>query len=89
MSLTPTMSWSPNTESDLAGYRIYYGDNPSLNPALGFFEVTVPCRPFLRLTGLPKYQTIYAKVTAFDSSNNEGGFAAVVSTFVTGGLIMK
>ena len=89
MSLEPTISWTPNSESDLAGYRIYYGLDPTLNPALGFRELTVPCRPFLRLTGLPKYQTIYAKVTAFDTSNNESGFAAVVSTFVSGGLIMK
>jgi hypothetical protein len=90
MSLMPTISWNPNQEADLAGYRIYYGLNATLNPAEGYVEILMPCRPMLRLTtGLTKYVPNYFRVTAFDTSNNESAFSEVVSTFVSGGLIMK
>jgi hypothetical protein len=88
MSLQPTISWTPNQENDLAGYRIYYGIR-SLDYS-DYFQILMPCRPMLRLTaGLTKYVPNYFRVTAFDTSNNESLFSPEVSTVVSGGLIMK
>jgi hypothetical protein len=88
MSLQPTVSWTPNTEADLAGYRIYYGIVS--RDYTDHFEILMPCRPMLRLTtGLTKYVANYFRVTAFDTSNNESAFSDEVSTLVSGGLIMK
>jgi hypothetical protein len=87
MSLSPTVKWRPAPESDLAGYRVYFGI-VSLNYTT-YREVAVPCRPFLKMVGMEKYVTMFFRVAAFDTSNNVGPFSDEVSTFVSGGLILK
>jgi len=96
MSLTPTVSFIEVTTDQgggpltgLKGYRIYFG-SISLNYST-FVEILTPCRPMLRLSCPPliKYTTNYFRVTAFDESNNESVFSSEVSTFVSGGLILK
>jgi len=91
MSLTPTSKFDPSTESDLAGYRYYYGLAPSTYTT--FIEVLVPCRPFFRWSCPPlvKNVTNYFRITAFDDSNNETLFADTpeFSHVPSGGLILK
>ena len=84
MSLRPTISWIPNTESDLAGYRVYHGIAPS--EVVHYQETT---NTSLRMTDLTKYVTNYLRVTAFDTSNNESTFSSEVTAVPSGGLILK
>ena len=84
MSLRPTISWIANTESDLAGYRVYHGIAPS--EAVNYQQTT---NPYLRMTNLRKYVTNYLRVTAFDTSNNESAFSSEVTVVPSGGLILK
>jgi hypothetical protein len=69
------LAWDPNTESDLAGYRVYFGTSSrNYGPPINVQNVTV-----YALTGLTKGQTYYVAVTAYDSSGNESGLSNEVS----------
>jgi hypothetical protein len=61
------LTWNANTETDLAGYKVYYGTSPGSygNPhVLG--DVTE-----YELSGLEDGTRYYIALTAFDTSNNE------------------
>jgi hypothetical protein len=72
-----TVSWSPNSEADLAGYRVYVGTASGSYGFAGPFEVaggtsfTVP--------NLPVGTTYFFAVTAFDKAGNESTKSAEVS----------
>jgi len=69
------VTWNANTESDLAGYRVYYGTAPgSYGAPIALGKVTAH-----QLTGLLSGTTYYVALTAFDTSGNESGFSAEVS----------
>jgi fibronectin type 3 domain-containing protein len=73
------LAWDPNTESDLAGYRIYYGTGPgSYTGSVDVGNVT-SCT----LTGLKKGETQYFAVTAYNSSGSESGYSSEVSGAAT------
>ncbi len=80
---TAILSWNPNTESDMAGYKVYYGNSSgSLATSLDVGNVT---QYTLNLTD---GQTYYFAVTAYDTSGIESGFSNVVSKLIgttTGG----
>lgn len=92
-----TVGWDPNTETDLAGYRLYtsstagvytfVGKNPSLTP-------TNPPASYVRSIAKPAVtmtvdmngidgQTIYFVLTAFDTAGNESGRSNEVSYVFT------
>lgn len=73
-SLRPILvKWDANTESDLAGYKLYYGWSS------GEYQYTsVVTANYIELT-TDKYKTYYFAVTAFDSSGNESGYSNEVS----------
>ena len=87
-----TLAWTGNTESDLAGYYIYYksgtsgapyngtgvdeGDSPIKIP-LGVFAD--PSNPEYTLHGLSDTKTSYLVLTAYDTEDNESGFSNEVS----------
>ncbi len=76
--LTPgavTVSWDANTENDLAGYRIYYGER-SRNYDL---QITVGEVTSHRIDGLTPGKRYFFAVTAYDLSGNESGFSSEVS----------
>src|SRR6266850_5823168 len=64
------LSWSPNTDTDLAGYKVYYGTTS------GTYEtpVNVGSVSTYTLTGL-NAATYFFAVTAYDASGNESGFS--------------
>ena len=67
------LSWDANSESDLAGYIVYYGTSASnLNQQV---DVGLPQiqsgRVSHRISGLSPGMTYYFEVTAYDTSNNE------------------
>ena len=73
-----TLSWTLNSEPDLAGYKIYVGT------AAGLYSY--PGSPFVvgltgsyTVTGLPVGQTYFFAISAFDSSGNESGLSSEVS----------
>ncbi len=75
------VSWSPNTEDDLAGYKVYYGTSSRQYDR----EVFVGNETSVRITGLRPSKRYYFAVTAFDFSGNESAFSEEVSTVVPEG----
>ena len=75
-----TLAWDPNTESDLAGYRIHYGT------ASGSYTVHTDVHNVTTytVTGLTAGQTYYFAATAYDASGNESGYSNPVSYAVPG-----
>jgi len=73
------LAWDPNSEPDLAGYKIYYGT------ASGTYtnSITVGNVTTCTLTGLPDGQTYYIAATAYDTSGDESGYSNEVSGIAT------
>jgi len=76
---TVQVTWNPNTEEDLAGYRLYvgqasgqYGEPVDVGNVTGHvMEIT------------PEYgATYYFALTAYDTSGNESGYSDEASCFV-------
>ena len=74
---TVTLGWDRNTEADLAGYRLHYGNSPR---AKATYTQTVPINnkyaTSLELT-LPD-GVYYFALTAVDLAGNESGFSSEV-----------
>jgi hypothetical protein len=72
-----TFSWIPNSESALAGYKIYYGDK-SFTATTPYTEV-IDCklpeikdgRVYYTVTGIPDDKTMYFAATAYDLNGQE------------------
>ncbi|NIS62587.1 MAG: hypothetical protein GTO13_18345, partial [Proteobacteria bacterium] len=69
-----TLAWDPNTESDLAGYRVYYGIQSSDYD----FVVDTGDVTQYKLRGLKPDTQYYFALTAYDTSGNESDFSAEV-----------
>ena len=78
---TATVSWDANTESDLSGYKIYYGTSS------GSYDdvVDVGNTTSFSINNLVDGTTYFFVVTAFDFSGNESGFSNEVSFTPTQG----
>jgi hypothetical protein len=75
-----TLAWDPNTESDLAGYKVHYGTiSGSYTVHTDVHNVTT-----YSVTGLTAGQTYYFAATAYDASGNESGYSNPVSYAVPG-----
>ena len=66
-----TLAWDPNTEPDLAGYKIYYGFSS------GNYKVTVDVgnQTNCTISTLQEGQTYYFAATAYDDYGNESEFS--------------
>ncbi len=71
-----TVSWDPNTEDDLAGYKVYWGTQPNRNYTDVLDVGNVTSHTF---DNLQEGQTYYFAVTAYDRAGNESGFSEEVS----------
>ena len=73
-----TLTWNPNDESGLAGYKIYYGISS------GIYEATVDVgnNTSCALTGLEEGVIYYCAVTAYDRDDNESEFSEEVFDLV-------
>jgi len=70
-----TLGWDANFESDLAGYRIYFGVASRLyNHILDVGNLTE-----YTIQGLDSNQCYYLSVTAYDQSGNESDYSLEVS----------
>jgi hypothetical protein len=80
LAATPlTLAWDPNTEPDLAGYKVYFGTR-SRNYD---FVSDVGSTTQYTVTGLQPNTRYYFTLTAYDTSRNESDFSWEVSA-VTG-----
>jgi hypothetical protein len=74
---TINLGWTPNTESDLAGYLVYY--RTSLGAYDNWIDVGMGTSSggliTYSLTNLTKGQGYCIAATAYDTSNNESGFS--------------
>ncbi len=78
------VSWDSNHESDLAGYKIYYGKGTGQYSS----DLYVGNLTSYRIEGLNANQHYYFVVAAVDLSGNESAFSAEVDIFIpedTGG----
>ncbi|MBN2029542.1 T9SS type A sorting domain-containing protein [bacterium] len=74
------ISWNPNTEADLAGYRVYYGKSSYFFR----YNVDVGLQTFHLIPALPDTGVFRFTVTAYDSSGNESGFSKIVTLYLEG-----
>jgi hypothetical protein len=71
-----TLAWDPNTEPDLAGYRVYYGfGSRNYDHVLNVGNCTS-----YQVTGLEQGRTYYFAATAVNTANMESDFSNEVST---------
>src|SRR2546425_1408544 len=70
-----TLAWDPNTETDLAGYKLYYGLSSGSYPS----SVDVGNLTSYTLSGLLEGRIYYFAVTAYNLSLGESGFSNEVS----------
>jgi len=86
---TATLTWNADTESNLAGYKIYYGTSPRTGSdpkvcglcgyaaAASVGKVTT-----YRITNLIKGATYYFSVSAVNTAQKESSFSAEVSKLI-------
>lgn len=68
MRVTVDLTWDMNTESDLAGYKVYWSDGKQKPKALAFSGGTLG----VQLSVLLKPKTVYTfSVSAYDIAGNE------------------
>ena len=70
-----TLSWDANTEADLAGYRLHYGNAPGIYDN----QVDVGLVTIHTVADLPD-GTYYFALTAYDTSANESEYSNEVNT---------
>ena len=80
------LTWAPNTEKDLGGYKIYYSSAPTgftgNDANEGPSPIIVSTIDTMLITGLTGGKTYRFALTAFDLSTNESSFSNVVSVIV-------
>lgn len=70
-----TLAWDPNTEPDLAGYRVYYGtESREYADSIDVGNITT-----YQLDNLLDGVTYFIAVTAYDTSGNESDLSHEVS----------
>jgi len=74
-SYLAVVSWDPNTESDLAGYKVYVG---TASRVYGV-PVDVGTTTSFKVINLLKGQTYYFAITAYDTEGNESAYSNEVS----------
>ena len=80
---TVQVTWNPNTEPDLAGYKIYYGTASGVyGDPIDVGNVTGHVMEITPQHGA----TYYFALTAYDTSGNESGYSDEATCFVPDGV---
>ncbi len=77
------LAWDGNAESDLAGYKIYYGWNSGQYGTV----VDVGSRTSYAITGLDDTKDYYIATTAYNTTGTESVFSNEVASAATGVII--
>jgi len=73
-----SLSWNPNTEADVSGYRIYYGTtsrNADCPPGGYTDNIDVHKVTNYNISNLKNGQTYYFSVTSYNSAKKESCFS--------------
>ena len=73
-SQTANLAWFANSESDIAGYRLYFGTTSGT-----YDQVRDVVTPYLAITGLTDGVVYYFAVTAYNLAGAESDFSNEVS----------
>jgi len=73
-----TLTWTANGEPDLAGYKIYVGTASGTYSFPGSAFATGNVTSYT-ISTLPKGQTYFFAISAYDSAGNESALSAEVS----------
>jgi len=66
-----TLAWDANSESNIKGYKIYYGPaSHTYNKNIDTGKVTT-----YTVNNIPSGEKLYYAVTAYDTSNNESDYS--------------
>ncbi|MBW2562649.1 MAG: fibronectin type III domain-containing protein [Deltaproteobacteria bacterium] len=89
-----TLRWDKNTETDLAGYKLYYKADSAGSPYDGtgsdqgpspvdipLNTLSDPDNPEFTITGLDAGHIYFLVLTAYDTEGDESGYSNEVSTF--------
>jgi len=77
------VSWNPNTEPDLAGYRLYVGEaSGQYGEPVDVGNVTGHVMEITPQHGA----TYYFALTAYDTSGNESGYSDEATCFIPDGV---
>lgn len=82
---TASLSWNANTETNLAGYKVYYGAKPRDNncPSGGYDNIIdVGNNTAQQLNNLTNNQTYYFSITSYNTSGKESCFSEEGKKFV-------
>ena len=80
---TVQVTWNPNTEEDLAGYKIYYGTASGVyGDPIDVGNVTGHVMEITPQHGA----TYYFALTAYDTSGNESGYSDEATCFIPDGV---
>ena len=71
--------WNPNTESDLAGYKVYRGTAPG-GPYVKLGEIQATNFVWAVPTGTEASN--YFVITAYDTAGNESGYSNEASIYI-------
>jgi len=69
-----TLAWDPNTEPDLAGYKVYYGTASGVYNGPGS-PINIENVTTYTLTNLTPGKKYFIAVTAYNTSNAESGYS--------------
>lgn len=75
-----SLSWSPSSATDLAGYRVYYNTNMSGSPYSEFIDVGLETSYVLQ--NVSKNTVYYIAVSAVDLEGNRSWYSEEVSAYI-------
>ena len=80
---TVQVTWNPNTEPDLSGYKLYHGTaSGQYGEPIDVGNVTGHVMEITPQHGA----TYYFALTAYDTSGNESGYSAEATCFIPDGV---
>jgi len=77
MAETVSLQWDPNTDANLAGYKVYY--SPDTSSFTSAIPVDVGLKTSASLSGLDPSHSYQFAVTAYDTDGTESSFSNVVT----------
>src|SRR3989304_5711608 len=82
--MTVTLTCDPNTENDLAGYKIYTsGIHGGPYTRVGEYPYGPNIEPIMVVPNLPENERVYFVATAYDAEGLESGYSNEVSVAST------
>ena len=72
------VTWIANTDSDLAGYKVYYGTQPGTYGTIADVQKATS----YQISNVQNGSTYYVVVTSYDNSGNESSHSTEISAYI-------